>query len=128
MNIMIAGRDTTAATLTFLIYLLAMHPDVMKRLRDEILEQVGSTRRPDYDDIRDMKYLRAVINGMSQSSLTTKRAEERHTRNVEAIPHCVSLYLMKSVPYSSNFIDIQALQHSVRFSTPITALRLTFKE
>lgn len=39
-----------------------MYPAVMARLREEILEQVGTTRRPDYDDIRDMKYLRAVIN------------------------------------------------------------------
>jgi hypothetical protein len=35
----------------------------MRRLREEVLEKVGPNRRPDYDDIRDMKYLRAVING-----------------------------------------------------------------
>ncbi|KAF8055213.1 cytochrome P450 monooxygenase pc-1 [Lyophyllum atratum] len=62
LNIMIAGRDTTAATLTFIIYFLAMYPAVNARLREEILAQVGPTRRPDYDDIREMKYLRAVIN------------------------------------------------------------------
>ena len=37
----------------------------MTRLREEILNKVGNSRRPDYDDIRDMKYLRAVINGES---------------------------------------------------------------
>ena len=37
----------------------------MTRLREEILGKVGNSRRPDYDDIRDMKYLRAVINGGS---------------------------------------------------------------
>jgi cytochrome P450 len=58
-----AGRDTTAATMSFIVYFLAMYPAVMTRLRDEILAKVGPTRRPDYDDIRDMKYLRAVING-----------------------------------------------------------------
>jgi hypothetical protein len=40
-----------------------MYPAVMKQLREEILAKVGPSRRPDYDDIRDMKYLRAVING-----------------------------------------------------------------
>ncbi|KAG1875454.1 cytochrome P450 [Suillus subalutaceus] len=62
LNIMIAGRDTTAATLTFVIYMLAQNPDVLRRLREEILSKVGSSRRPTYDDVRDMKYLRAVIN------------------------------------------------------------------
>lgn len=62
LNIMIAGRDTTAATLTFIIYCLSEHPTVLARLRSEILAKVGASRRPDYDDIREMKYLRAVIN------------------------------------------------------------------
>ena len=42
--------------------MLAEHPDVCTRLRTEILEKVG-IRRPTYEDIRDMKYLRAFING-----------------------------------------------------------------
>lgn len=46
-----------------MVYLMAQYPQVTARLREEILTQVGPTRRPDYDDIRDMKYLRAVING-----------------------------------------------------------------
>lgn len=58
------GRET-AGTLTFVIYLLAEHPAVMARLREEILSKVGLTRRLSYDDLRDMKYLRAVINGVS---------------------------------------------------------------
>ncbi|KAF8883907.1 CYP63 cytochrome P450 monooxygenase-like protein [Gymnopilus junonius] len=62
LNIMIAGRDTTASTLNFIIYFLSIYPDVLARLRDEIISKVGHTRRPDYDDIREMKFLRAVIN------------------------------------------------------------------
>ncbi|KAL6302781.1 cytochrome P450 monooxygenase [Sparassis latifolia] len=61
-NILLAGRDTTAGTLTFMTYLLAEHPPVLQRLRAEILAQVGPTRYPDFDDMREMKYLRAVIN------------------------------------------------------------------
>ncbi|KIK16473.1 hypothetical protein PISMIDRAFT_686262 [Pisolithus microcarpus 441] len=62
MNILIAGRDTTASTLTFLVYMLSQHPDVLKRLRAEVLSTVGSSRGPTYDDVREMKYMRAVIN------------------------------------------------------------------
>ena len=53
----------TATTLTFLVYMLSQNPDVMHRLREEILRTVGPSRRPTHEDVRDMKYMRAVING-----------------------------------------------------------------
>ncbi|KAL7282246.1 hypothetical protein ACG7TL_003715 [Trametes sanguinea] len=62
LNILIAGRDTTAATLTYIVYLLCLYPEVFKRLRAEVLEHVSTTAKPTFDDIRNMKYLRAVIN------------------------------------------------------------------
>ena len=62
---LIAGRDTTAATLTFVIYFLSLYPEVTFRLRNEVLSKVGPARKPTYDDIKEMKYLRAVINGRS---------------------------------------------------------------
>ncbi|KAI6168981.1 cytochrome P450 [Pisolithus thermaeus] len=62
VNILIAARDTTASTLTFLVYMLSQRPDVLRRLRAEVLSSVGSSRRPTYDDVREMKYMRAVIN------------------------------------------------------------------
>ncbi|KAG8706591.1 hypothetical protein FRC08_000954 [Ceratobasidium sp. 394] len=62
INILVAGRDTTAATLTFAVYLLAMNPNVMAKLRTEILAHIGPTNYPTPDTFRDMKYLRAVIN------------------------------------------------------------------
>jgi cytochrome P450 len=43
--------------------MLAEHPEVLRRLRQEILEKIGPQRRPTYDDFRDMKFLKAVING-----------------------------------------------------------------
>ncbi|KAG9121911.1 hypothetical protein FRC07_001943, partial [Ceratobasidium sp. 392] len=62
VNILVAGRDTTAATLTFAVYLLATHPKVLAKLRAEILARLGSTKYPTSDDFREMKYPRAVIN------------------------------------------------------------------
>ncbi|KAL0958726.1 hypothetical protein HGRIS_014056 [Hohenbuehelia grisea] len=63
LNIMIAGRDTTATTITFAVYMLAKHPKALAKLRAEILSKVGSSRSPTFEDLREMKYLRAVING-----------------------------------------------------------------
>ncbi|KAJ7459777.1 cytochrome P450 [Mycena latifolia] len=62
LNILLAGKDTTQWTTTVIMYFLAMYPKVNLRLREEVLQHVGPSRRPTYDDIRDMKYLRAVIN------------------------------------------------------------------
>lgn len=62
LNILLAGRDTTACTLTFGVYMLAEHPDVLRRLRQEISERVGMSNAPTLEDIREMKYLRAFIN------------------------------------------------------------------
>ncbi|KAJ7465949.1 cytochrome P450 monooxygenase pc-1 [Mycena latifolia] len=62
LNILLAGRETTMSVLTILIYFLAMYPEVASRLREEILTCVGPTNAPTYEDIKPMKYLRAVIN------------------------------------------------------------------
>ncbi|KAK0481271.1 cytochrome P450 [Armillaria novae-zelandiae] len=61
VNILVAGRDTTASLLTFTVYMMCEHPEMATRLRSEIIEKVG-TRAPTYEDIRDMKYLRAFLN------------------------------------------------------------------
>lgn len=50
--------------LTMVIYFLSQHPEVLHRLRQEILDTVGPNSQPTYDDIRGMKYLRAVLNGI----------------------------------------------------------------
>ena len=43
--------------------MLSQHPDVLARLREEIVARVGVSGRPTHDDMREMKYLRAFING-----------------------------------------------------------------
>ncbi|KAJ6591285.1 cytochrome P450 [Mycena vulgaris] len=62
LNITAAGRDTTAGLLTFTIYMLTEHPEILTKLREEILRVVGPTQRPTFDNFKDMKYLRAVLN------------------------------------------------------------------
>ncbi|KAF8174326.1 cytochrome P450 [Mycena galopus ATCC 62051] len=62
LNILLAGKDTTQWTVTAIMYFLAMYPKFGVRLREEILAHVGPTRRPTYNDIKHMKFLRAVIN------------------------------------------------------------------
>lgn len=62
LNTLIAGRDTTAATLSFLFYELAYHPDVYAKLREEVIKIIGPDARPTYDDLKNMKYLQHCIS------------------------------------------------------------------
>ncbi|KAJ1305082.1 hypothetical protein OPQ81_000122 [Rhizoctonia solani] len=62
INILVAARDTTATTLTFAVYILAENPSIMSRLRDEIISRLGTSNYPTPDDLKEMKYLRAVLN------------------------------------------------------------------
>jgi cytochrome P450 len=62
VNLLVAGRDTTMCLLTFSFYMLSEHPDIEQRLRQEIHNIVGQTGRPTYDQMREMKYMRAFLN------------------------------------------------------------------
>ncbi len=55
-------RSRQPSLLTFAVYMMCEHPEIASRLRLEIIEKVGP-RAPTYEDIRDMKYLRAFLNG-----------------------------------------------------------------
>jgi cytochrome P450 len=60
--VLLAGRDTTACTLSWTIYELARHPEAVEKLRAEILSVVGPNRAPTYEDLKGMKYLQNVMN------------------------------------------------------------------
>ncbi len=59
-GIVFAGHETTAETTTWLLYLLAAHPDVEARLRAEIDEVLGD-RDPTVDDLDRMPYVDRVV-------------------------------------------------------------------
>jgi cytochrome P450 len=60
--VLIAGRDTTAATLSWALYELANYPKIWQKLRKQVLEQIGTTRAPTYEDLKNLTYLTHTIN------------------------------------------------------------------
>ncbi|KAH8662318.1 cytochrome P450 [Xylariales sp. PMI_506] len=60
--VLLAGRDTTAATLSWAVYELSRYPEKYRRLRNEVLDTVGRENTPTYADLKNMMYLRHVIN------------------------------------------------------------------
>ncbi|RMZ69808.1 n-alkane-inducible cytochrome P450 [Pyrenophora seminiperda CCB06] len=62
VNVLLAGRDTTACTLTWAIYHLSLDPAITAKLRQEIIDTVGLDRQPTYEDLKSMKYLQHILN------------------------------------------------------------------
>ncbi|RDL40847.1 putative cytochrome P450 [Venustampulla echinocandica] len=60
LNILLAGRDTTASLLSFLFYILARRPDVFEKLRAEVTN-LGD-KPPTFEEIKSMKYLQYCLN------------------------------------------------------------------
>lgn len=60
--VLLAGRDTTAGILSFTFQELSANPEIVIKLRQEILQRVGSSRAPTYGDLKNMPYLQHVMN------------------------------------------------------------------
>lgn len=60
MNFLVAGRDTTAVLMTWMVVELDKNPEVVDQMLDEI-KQVCPTGVPTYSDLKNLPYLEAVI-------------------------------------------------------------------
>ena len=61
INILAAGRDTTACLLSWTFFLLVRHPSVLKKLRAEINSKRGDKADLNRQDVRDLHYLQNVL-------------------------------------------------------------------
>nr|XP_042124012.1 cytochrome P450 3A9 [Peromyscus maniculatus bairdii] len=57
-----AGYETTSSALSFALYLLATHPDVQKKLQDEIDAALPNKAPATYDTLVQMEYLDMVVD------------------------------------------------------------------
>ncbi|KAI9892832.1 MAG: hypothetical protein M1814_000991 [Vezdaea aestivalis] len=62
MHVLIAGRDTTACTMSWVFFLLVRHPKVMERLRSEIQSVIPPGEKLARSHIQKLAYLRCVLN------------------------------------------------------------------
>lgn len=60
LNVLLAGRDTTASLLSITFLVMARRPDVWNKLRAEVLKLEG--RKPSFEDLKSMTYLSWVLN------------------------------------------------------------------
>jgi hypothetical protein len=78
--------------------MLADHPHVLARLREEVSNTLGPNGKVNHENVREMKYLRAVLNGRHflaprrQSKLTCSRDFEAVSKCVRTNTHLYSHY------------------------------------
>lgn len=61
LNILLAGRDTTASLLSNVWHTLSQRPDILAKLRAELDASLHGAP-PDFQQLKDLKYLKAVLN------------------------------------------------------------------
>lgn len=62
MSVLLAGRDTTAATMSWVLYELSNYPKLWARLRREVLKELGSHGTPTYEALKDLTYVKNILN------------------------------------------------------------------
>ncbi|KAL9599199.1 MAG: hypothetical protein Q9219_003980 [cf. Caloplaca sp. 3 TL-2023] len=64
LNVLLAGRDTTASLLSNVWWSISKDPTIWNRLQEEVtsLKTPLGKERPIFEELKDMKYLRAVLN------------------------------------------------------------------
>ncbi|KAK6457023.1 cytochrome P450 52A6 [Scheffersomyces xylosifermentans] len=67
LNILVAGRDTTAGLLSFTFYELARRPEILQKLKDEVYANFGGPGEERIEDItfeslKRCEYLKVVLN------------------------------------------------------------------
>ena len=69
LNVLLAGRDTTASLLGNMWFTLAKRPDIWAKLRREVDDTLHG-KRPTFEQLKEMKYLKAVMNECIQAPIT----------------------------------------------------------
>lgn len=67
LNIMVAGRDTTAGLLSFTFFELSRHPEILEKLKLEVYAQFGEGSPEDvanitFESLKKCEYLKWVLN------------------------------------------------------------------
>jgi hypothetical protein len=84
MNIILAGKDTTASCLSGLWFILAREPEIYKKLQAEVAQLNGE--RPSYESLRNMKYIKHTVQ------------EGKDIPNPTSLPHASQLPLTLPSP------------------------------
>ncbi|KAL8893202.1 MAG: hypothetical protein Q9192_005500 [Flavoplaca navasiana] len=73
INILVAGRDTTACLLSWTFFLLVRHPEVLAKLRQEVSNALMDSTKITRSELRQMKHLQNVLKESKAQKNTALR-------------------------------------------------------
>ena len=62
LNFLIAGHETTSGALSFALYFLSRHPEVVEKARGEIDETWGEADHPSFEQVTKLRYVRRIFD------------------------------------------------------------------
>ncbi|MGK5533939.1 cytochrome P450 [Streptomyces sp. URMC 129] len=62
ITFLVAGHETTSGALSFALYYLAKHPEVMARAQEEVDRVWGPDGDPGYEQVSKLRYVRRVLD------------------------------------------------------------------
>ncbi|KAI1773266.1 cytochrome P450 [Hypoxylon cercidicola] len=65
-NFLSAGHETTSGALTWASYVLATRPDIQDKLRDEVVQSLGTVGVPTYADIENLHYMKNFLQEVAR--------------------------------------------------------------
>ncbi|XP_070109858.1 cytochrome P450 2D14 isoform X4 [Equus caballus] len=83
-DLFFAGMVTTSTTLAWALLLMILHPDVQRRVQQEIDEVIGQARRPEMGDQARMPFTMAVVHEVQRfADITPLGVPHMTSRDIE---------------------------------------------
>ncbi|WP_341280938.1 cytochrome P450 [Paenibacillus sp. FSL H8-0537] len=61
ITFLIAGHETTSGLLSFAVYFLLKHPEVLAKAQEEV-DRVLTSKAPQYEEVLQLNYIRMILN------------------------------------------------------------------
>ncbi|CAO3650329.1 unnamed protein product [Cunninghamella blakesleeana] len=103
----LAGHDTTAYTLSFIIYELALNQDIQEKARQEAIQILGDDKKdhlPTSEEIKKLNYITAVMKETMRMHTTV-----HHTTQREVTEDCFlgDIFIPKGSQVTADIADVQ---------------------
>jgi hypothetical protein len=109
MNVLLAGRDTTASLLSNMFFEIAKRPDIWQKLREEVAMLNG--RLPTYEELRNFRYLKWCLNECKSRNIflasTSSTPSFPPLHHNECMIQALSIlpFALFSSPFDLSFLD-----------------------